>query len=221
MSIAVCISTVNEVETIAELVGHFHARDCDVIVVDGNSKDGTWQAASEAGATVNVLAHPMGIKTHLLTGWRMAIERGAEQIIQIDAGGSHDWHDALRMLQAQRKHRADLVIGSRYCHGALYRGNAKRKYLSRFAAWMCRMKTGAPYTDWTSGYRVYTADMARELLRYEPTYQANMHAFQIETLNTARELGAVVVDVPITYTAGRSSFNTDAAREALKVWVTL
>jgi hypothetical protein len=46
-----------------------------------------------------------------------------------------------------------------------------------------------------------------------------MHAFQIETLvYTIRGGGFMIREHPITYLAGKSSFNASVAIEALGVW---
>ena len=71
-------------------------------------------------------------------------------------------------------------------------------------------------TDWTSGYRVYSAKAAEYLLGCQ--YRAKMHGWQVEVLFNAIRGGLSISEAPITYTAGRSSFNRSVAGEALGVW---
>jgi hypothetical protein len=52
-------------------------------------------------------------------------------------------------------------------------------------------------------------------------YRTTMHSWQIETLRKAIDLNLHIVEVPITYRAGRSSFNRRIAKDALKVWATI
>ena len=50
-------------------------------------------------------------------------------------------------------------------------------------------------------------------------YRASMHAWQIETLARLGEAGMSIVEVPITYRAGRSSVGLDTVYEATSVWL--
>ena len=76
---------------------------------------------------------------------------------------------------------------------------------------------GAHYTDWTSGYRYFSAEALRRLLKKR--YHTEMHTWQIEVLAHAGEMGLKIVEVPIHYTAGRSSFNRKIAYEAILTWL--
>jgi len=139
--------------------------------------------------------------------------RGADSIIQLDAGGSHDPAQALSLLR--RLIGVDMVIGSRFMPGAHYTGNPKRKAMSQLASLMCNIKTGRCITDWTSGYRAFRREAIEVLLH---DYQAKMHGWQIEVLGNALRVGLRVAEVPITYTAGQSSFNKGVAWEAFQAW---
>ena len=136
-----------------------------------------------------------------------------------DAGGSHDPAAAKSLLDVQTLTGAEIVVGSRFVPGAIYRGEASpwRPLLSRVAASACNMATGARYFDWTSGYRVFTADALQELL--DKFYHARMHGWQIEVLAQANAMGMHIVEWPIEYTAGRSSFNWRVAHEASNSWL--
>lgn len=81
----------------------------------------------------------------------------------------------------------------------------------------CNALQGSHVHDWTSGYRLFTADALSRLLQYK--YWQKMHAWQIAVLARAHALGLTVVEVPITYRAGRSSFNRKVALEAVNTWL--
>jgi len=214
MTIGVCITTHNEAWNIGALVEqlcHFAFR---VYVVDAGSTDGTWRKASDAGANAVMAETRLPIADAMWMAWDRAIYDDCERIIQIDAGGSHDPREAIRLSSMLK--RADVVIGSRFALGARYIGNPPRALLSRLATRMCNLKTGAKLTDWTSGYRAFTRDAILKLK--ECDYQAHMHGWQIEVLQAARRLEMKIVEVPITYRAGRSSFDSRIAREAYRVW---
>ena len=112
-----------------------------------------------------------------------------------------------------------MVVGSRFCPGAAYHGGLRRQGLSRAAALACNVRYFHALTglsDWTSGYRAFSASALRKLARLE--YTATMHGWQIEVLLAARWLGLDVLEAPITYYGGRSSFNRRVAGEAFNVW---
>lgn len=216
MDIAV-ITTLNEETTIAPLVGALRRDGWRVCVVDDASEDDTAYNAWHAGA--HVIDHVLrrGIGPSLVEGWGWALSQGATRVVQLDAGGSHFPRQALDLADGLAS--ADMVVGSRFCAGACYHGNLRRQVLSRAAALACNVRychalTGV--SDWTSGYRAFSAAALRKLVGYE--YWAEMHGWQIEVLLAARWLGLRIAEAPITYRAGRSSFNRRVAGEAFNVW---
>jgi glycosyltransferase involved in cell wall biosynthesis len=240
MDIAV-VTTLNEELSIGPLVSALRGQGLRVCVVDDASDDETPYCARHAGA--HVISHVLrrGIGPSLVEGWRWALGEGALRVVQLDAGGSHFAGQALDLLggldtaaAAYSTSGADLVIGSRFCAGARYEGNVRRMVLSRAAALACNVRYGGGLTvrrrtvspgnghaltgvsDWTSGYRAFSAAALRKLARME--YRATMHGWQIEVLLAARWLGLRVIERPITYRAGRSSFNRKIAKEAFGVW---
>lgn len=219
MPTLICITTYNEAETIGPLVTRFVRRGWSVVVADGGSTDGTCTAALDAGATVLIGQGKEGIGPCLMRAWRYALDNGYWGVVQIDAGGSHSPDDVLNLILASKD--ADVVIGSRFLPGASYdntNGKWSRPYMSRLAAWMMnRAQMGAHYTDWTSGYRYFTDKALRKLLTRR--YHTTMHTWQIEVLAHAGEMGFKIAEVPIRYTAGRSSFNKKIAHEAVLTWL--
>ena len=219
MTTTAIITTRNEESTIGPLVLALRAR-YDVLVIDDASEDDTVYAARNAGATVKAHTLRTGIGPSLMEGWRWALVRGAESIVQLDAGGSHDPTEAGRLVSALQDF--DMVIGSRFLPGSIYQGNRKRAAMSKLAAHMCNNRIVKPrFTDWTSGYRAFTKDAIGVLLPWGYEYKTTMHSWQIEVLREAIRRGLRIGEVPITYTAGRSSFNRQVARDAFHVWRTL
>lgn len=217
MDIAV-ITTLNEDLSIGPLVSALRRDGLRVCVVDDASDDETPYWARHAGA--HVIPHVLrrGIGPSLVEGWRWALGEGATRVVQLDAGGSHFAGQAADLLDGLDG--SDLVVGSRFCDGARYEGNLRRQWMSRAAALACNVRYGHAITgavsDWTSGYRAFSAEALRKLARCN--YSATMHGWQIEVLLAARWLGLRVIERPITYRAGRSSFNRRIAKEAFGVW---
>ena len=217
MDVAV-VTTLNEELSIGPLVHRLRESGLRVCVVDDASDDETPYCARHAGA--HVIQHVLrrGIGPSLVEGWRWALSEGAGRVVQLDAGGSHFAGQAMGLLDgldtaaaAYSTSGADVVVGSRFCKGARYEGNVRRQWMSRAAALACNLryggglsvcgKTDSPgvhaltgVSDWTSGYRAFSAPALRKLARLE--YKATMHGWQIEVLLAARWLGLRVTTGP-------------------------
>jgi dolichol-phosphate mannosyltransferase len=216
MTLGACITARNEAESIGALVKRLRADGFRVFVTDDGSSDGTGLLAEDSGATVQRHDISQGIAAGLMAAWRMALAAGCTRVVQLDAGGSHRSQDADGLLAALAPGWS-VVVGSRFACGGRYTGGSWRRMQgSRVAARMCNLVTGARLTDWTSGYRAFTATALGRLLQ-EP-YTCRMHGWQIETLAAALRWGMTVAERPITYAAGASSFNRRVAWEALRAW---
>lgn len=212
---AAVITTRNEAESITALVEALREQGMTVVVVDDASTDETAILARKAGAIVHVNEERIGIGPSLERGWQLALRTGAERIVQLDAGGSHDPAQARQLLEALDT--ADMVVGSRFLPGSQYPGRTWRARLSQLAALACNVISLRSLSDWTSGYRAFRRQALEQLLSYR--YSARMHGWQIEVLMTAILSGLCITEVPITYLPGRSSFNAAVAREAIGVWL--
>lgn len=218
----ICITTFNEAESIHTLVRSLARLGGHVLVIDGGSWDGTQVVAAHAGAQVVGGLEKRGIGTCLMEGWRIALAKGHDGVIQIDAGGSHNPDDVLHFVErAAMQDKPDVIIGSRFRSKALYNnvnGDPYRPSLSKLAAWMMNYtQSGAHYSDWTSGFRYFNRKALELLIKRD--YITDMHTWQIEVLAYAGEVGLHIVEVPISYTAGRSSFNRKIAYEAFTTWL--
>jgi dolichol-phosphate mannosyltransferase len=204
----------NEIDSIGWLVTSLVNLGYSVIVSDGGSHDGTPRAAANAGAVVLTSTERLPISTATIKAYRYALPSGYDRIVQIDAGNSHDPLELPSLLS----HDADVVIGSRFMPGSNYYGRRWRAWLSRIAALACNLAQSDIWlSDWTSGYRVYSRQAIEVLL--DNKYQATMHGWQIETLARLGKAGLFIVEAPITYHAGQSSFNPRVVNEALRTWL--
>jgi dolichol-phosphate mannosyltransferase len=196
----------------------------DVLVVDGNSPDGTGKTADELAGKhpqIHVLHEQKknGLGRAYIAGFKWALERGYEFIFEMDCDFSHNPDDVPAFLEAARD--ADLVLGSRYKDGIrVINWPLKRLVLSRCAGKYVKLVTGMPFTDPTGGYKCFRR---RALLAVNlDAVQSKDYSFQIEMTHILWQQGFRIVEVPIIFTdraEGHSKMSGHIVSEALwMVW---
>lgn len=108
------IPAYNEAEMIAEIVTAADRYADEVVVVDDGSDDETVERAKRAGATVIAHGSNRGYGATLGTIFEHARDTGSEQLVILDGDGQHDPDDIPKLLEAQRRYGADIIVGSRF-----------------------------------------------------------------------------------------------------------
>lgn len=228
MKTTVIIPTFNEAENLPRLVSAIFSLpgELSVLIVDDNSPDGTGQIADELAQAnpgrVQALHRPgkLGLRTAYLSGFRVALDLGAEAIIQMDADFSHD---PLKIVELQQMlDSCDVVFGSRYVSGGSVDESWPlwRKWLSAFGNLYARTILGLPLHDMTTGYRIWR----REALFRMPLgrIDASGYVFLVEMAYMAWCLGYRIGEVPIHFVerrAGKSKMSLRIQMEAaVQVW---
>jgi dolichol-phosphate mannosyltransferase len=197
-----------------------------ILVVDDNSPDGTGRIAGELASAsagrLEVLHRPgkLGLGTAYISGFRLALEKGAEAVGQMDADFSHPPEKLVPMVAALQACHA--VLGSRYVPGGAVdeRWPAWRKGLSAFGNLYARVILRLPVRDATGGFRLWR----RETLLRMPLEQvrSNGYAFQVEMAYIACRLGYCFCEIPIYFADrrwGQSKMSFQIQREAaIRVW---
>jgi glycosyltransferase involved in cell wall biosynthesis len=144
------------------------------------------------------------------------LAQGYELLVQMDADLSHDPAQLPSLLAAVDR-GADLAIGSRYVPGgSIPHWPAHRRAMSKYGNLYATTVLGLTVNDATSGYRVYRADMLREV-DYASTRAAG-YGFQIELAYRVLQAGGKIAQVPITFTdrvRGHSKMTLSIAVEEL------
>jgi dolichol-phosphate mannosyltransferase len=217
------LPTYNEAENIEAFVGA--VRDHlpggrRVLIVDDNSPDGTGEIAdrlAEADDSIAVLHRERkeGLGPAYLAGFRVALDGGAERIIEMDADFSHDPSYLPQLIEATE--RADLAIGSRYVPGGgITEWGPMRRFISRGGSAYARVALGLPIKDLTGGFKCFRR-IVLETIDLD-TIEARGYAFQVETTYRAIKSGFRVVEVPIVFkdrTDGTSKMSKAIVAEAM------
>lgn len=195
-SALVVIPTYNEAESIGEVIAALRALDCDVLVIDDGSPDGTAQIVRNLGIEVIERSGKQGLGSAYRAGFSLAIDRGYTYIIQMDADGSHQVSDLEKMMEWIGS--ADLLIGSRYVKdGGVANWSTFRKNLSKSANRYANFILSLGIKDSTSGFRIYTLSLLKKM--EIATIRSEGYCFQIEMTRRAISRGAAVAEIPITF----------------------
>jgi dolichol-phosphate mannosyltransferase len=224
----IIVPTVNERENLPRLAQKLLSlpQPVDLLVVDGNSTDGTSEIADELAAQhpeIHVLHETKknGLGPAYTAGFKWALERDYDFIFEMDCDFSHNPDDVPAFLEAAKNENADLVLGSRYSGGVrVVNWPLKRLMLSRSAGIYVRVITGMPFTDPTGGYKCFRR-RALQALDLDKVH-SNGYSFQIEMTHRLWRRGFKIVEVPIVFTdriEGHSKMSRRIVREALvMVW---
>ncbi|MBX7236855.1 MAG: polyprenol monophosphomannose synthase [Caldilineales bacterium] len=222
----VIIPTYNEAENIAPLVDSLLALGLGlhVLIVDDNSPDGTGQIADEVAAAhrpfVWVLhrAGKLGLGTAYTAGFELALERGYERIVTMDADFSHNPRYVPSLIDLTRT--CDLGIGSRYVPGGGVRlWGLHRRLLSRGANFFARAALGLQARDCTAGFRCYQAEVLRAV---DPaSIRADGYSYLVEMLWRVQRAGFRVGETPIVFTDRRRGASKISRQEIFKAGSTV
>ena len=211
----VVIPTYNEAESIGSILEALKSLDCDVLVIDDGSPDGTAHIVRQLGIEVIEREGKQGLGSAYRTGFSMALDRGYANVIQMDADGSHQIKDLEKMMEWIGS--ADLLIGSRWVKdGQIANWSKFREYLSKSANRYANAVLSLGVKDTTSGFRIYTSALLRKM--EISTIRSEGYCFQIEMTRRALSRGGSVAEVPITFierSHGQSKMSAAIALEAV------
>ena len=192
----VVIPTYNEAESIGEILTALRHIDCDVLVIDDGSPDGTAHIVRGLGIEVIERQGKQGLGSAYRAGFSIAIDRGYTYIIQMDADGSHQVTDLEKMMEWIGN--ADLLIGSRWVRdGQIANWSKFREYLSKSANAYANLLLSLGVKDTTSGFRIYTSALVKKM--EISTIRSEGYCFQIEMTRRAISRGGSVAEIPITF----------------------
>jgi len=222
----VIIPTYNEKENIEAIVrATFNQKkDFDILVVDDNSPDGTSKIVDNL-----ILEFPNrlfienrkgknGLGTAYIHGFKWAIAKKYDYIIEMDADFSHNPKDLIRLYNACKKENGDVSVGSRYVKNKVNVVNwdMKRLLLSYFASKYVRIVTRIPLFDTTAGFVCWKREVLEKINLDKIKFVG--YAFQIEMKFKAWKHGFNIKEVSVVFTdrtLGTSKMSGNIIYEAL------
>jgi dolichol-phosphate mannosyltransferase len=222
--VLVFTATYNEADNIGPLVeAVFQALpDCEMLVVDDNSPDGTGKILDELAAReprLRVIHRPgkNGLGTAHKLAFQYALDNGYDALVTMDADFSHDPAALPEMMRQLAQ--AEFVTGSRYASGGGSEQTLSRVILSRGANSLTRLLLGIPVHETTTSYRGFRRSLLERLdidgIRSEG------YSFFVESIyqvtSRARSEGgiAAMAEFPIQF-ADRRAGQTKISRK--EIW---
>jgi dolichol-phosphate mannosyltransferase len=215
MNSLVVVPTYNEVDNLPGIVASIleHAPQTHILIVDDNSPDGTGALADKLSQAqperlfVLHRARKDGLGQAYVEGFRFALDRGYDVIVQMDADFSHDPKYLPAFFEAIETN--DLVIGSRYVNGiSVVNWDLKRLILSKAASFYVRLITRMPIADTTTGFKCWRRE-ALLAIGLDQLF-SNGYVFLAEMSYRAYRKGMRIKEVPIIFVErrlGRSKMN--------------
>jgi len=199
----VVIPTYNEHGTIGALLRQIKALPVrvEILVVDDHSPDMTAEevrACQQADKDLHLIVRDRkkGLGSAYREGFKYAVDRGYDSVIQMDGDGSHDPSHIPYFIE--QMDRWDVVIGSRYVKdGRISQWSFSRAFLSRTANYFIRFLLRVPLNDFTSGYRCMKKDVLERIRIQRSTAQG--YFFQIELTYRAFQSNAKIMEAPICF----------------------
>jgi dolichol-phosphate mannosyltransferase len=232
VKVTVVVPTYNEAANLAAFAAELLAqptRGLRLLVVDDESPDGTGRLADDLAAAskgrIDVLHRKgaRGLGLAYREGFRQALDRGADVVVQMDADFSHAPSDVPRLVEKLAE--CDVAVGSRYVSGGRIDDGwgLGRFALSRSANAYARTLLGLRTRDATAGFKAWRTS-ALESVGLDRLV-SNGYLLMVEMAYLSERLGLRICEVPIYFAdrqAGESKMSARVKLEAaiglFRVW---
>jgi len=201
--ISLIIATYNEADNVGLLIDklqeHTKDLDCEYIVVDDNSPDGTADVVRASGkkygnVRVIVRTNERGLASALIRGFN---EAKGKYIFECDADLSHDPKHFPQMLSLIKEGKADFIIGSRYMKGAKMIGKPWIKLLaSRVAQVITWCILWIFVSDMTNNFRMWKREVFDSI---KDKMKVEGNAMLIEFVYRAKKAGYTIYEIPTIF----------------------
>jgi dolichol-phosphate mannosyltransferase len=205
-SVSVVLPTYNESGHIVDLVKAVmnsipSGWGYEVLVVDDNSPDGTYEIVKEAFANN---PHVIPILRETDRGFAKSIRTGIERsscefLIGMDSDFTHDPVEIPKLLHVAQVY--DLVSGSRFCPGGRMQ-DTPHYIASMLYNWLLRLIVRTQIQDNLGGYWLTRAELVKKLPMDQIFFGYGEYYFRM--LHYLQHEGATIVEVPARYMARKT-----------------
>jgi dolichol-phosphate mannosyltransferase len=222
----VIIPTFNEKENIEAIIRATFSQEKEfhILIVDDNSPDGTASIVEKLITEFPEKLHlekrkgKNGLGTAYIHGFKWALKRPYNYLIEMDADFSHNPKDLVRLYNACELNGGDVSVGSRYVNNQVNVVNwdIKRLLLSYFASKYVRLITQIPVFDTTAGFVCWKRKVLGTIDLDKIKFVG--YAFQIEMKFKAFKKGFKIKEIPVIFTdrtKGKSKMSTGIIKEAV------
>jgi dolichol-phosphate mannosyltransferase len=193
-----CYRVEREIESVLRTIPPFIRH---IIVVDDASPDSTAELVSvtaNGDSRILLVRHPsnQGVGGAMITGYRKALELGAQVVVKIDGDGQMDMEHLPRLLQPLIDGKADYTKGNRFRDfTSLQQMPFIRRVGNMGLGFLAKAATGYWHMfDPTNGFNAIRSDVLAQLPldKIDRTYY-----FETSMLASLYLIGAVVKDIPM------------------------
>lgn len=211
----------NEEATMGQVIDKILALPYDNLylypVVDSYSKDRTEEIIRSYESTGRVKCifykESKGVISCYLEGYRRALADGADCVLEMDGGGSHQPEEIPQFVE-KLEEGYDCVWGSRFTAGGeMSHQPLYRKILSSGGTILANLVLGTKLKDMTSGFEGFKAEVLQGMNLNN--FLSTGHMYQTEMRYYCRNLNCI--EVPIHYIGGDSSLKFKSVTEALSI----
>ncbi len=216
--VSVVLPTYNERENLKTLLPKIirNLKGChnsfEILIVDDSSPDGTAAfVRNYKDKRVRLLLRQKkeGLGKAYIDGFRKA--RG-KTIIGMDADHSHDPRYLPELLR-KIDEGADVVVGSRYSDGSkIPNWSIYRRTVSKGANLLAKTFLGIPSPDCTGAFRAFRSEWLQKRINLKGM-ESGGYAFQVELLYRLAISGAIIENVPITFSERRHGGSKLSSRD--------
>jgi 3-hydroxymyristoyl/3-hydroxydecanoyl-(acyl carrier protein) dehydratase len=188
----VVIPTYNNEARLEQVITAVRAQALPVIVVNDGSTDGTAAILQGMEDKVRVVSYPKnrGKGFALRRGFDVAVQKGYEYALTIDADGQHYADDIPLFIELAAQHPKALLVGNRkLTQEGMPRGNT---FANRFSNFWFTLQTGIALPDTQCGFRLYPLKAMKRLRPFTTRYEA-----ELEMLVRCAWRGVRIVPVPV------------------------
>ena len=196
MKLIIQIPCFNEEETLRQTLDDLPRQiegvdEIEYLVINDGSFDKTTAVARDWGVNYIVnFTQNKGLAKGFMAGIDVALENGADIIVNTDADNQYCGKDISKLIQPILDQRADIVIGERPIDDTEDFSWLKKR-LQRFGSWAVRQASNTDIPDAPSGFRAFSREAALRI------NVVNDYTYTLETIVQAGREKIPIVSVPV------------------------